>query len=519
MGNESSSLNGTTNKSMDVLQKQILENQLEIQRIQINNLQSNNSNNNNSSSNNSNNSNSSLNLAAIFSNPQLQLEIGKNPQKKIALLENILNNHSSSLSQQHRVKINQMLLETKREFQQKQEYQQLQYHNNSNNHNHIENHNQNHNIMRTNIGTQKQNRSKMEIAQSRRQDALTREGLSKNYSSEAEEEEARFKIEEDKRRHIFYEKQRQRRFEYEAKLKQLSVDKVNSLRLFNLNENFTIDELKKAYRKIALRTHPDRPGGNKEKFQLVTTCYFSLMENLKMRSQDKTFDRLRNDSRDYFDEQNKLSQKYRSNGKNPKPLLNKDDKKFNSKMFNKVFEENKLYDPNEEGYEDWLKNADDTPAPKVFSNKFNIDVFNNTFNDYKDTTTSQEIIEYKEPQALVSCNNIQYTDIDQSKKKDYTKSAEKSSELGYSDLKSAYTKTNNLVNPNNVKIKQYRDIDELENDRSNISFQMTPEQLRQQAIQQQQEEEEEYRRQQRIQQRDYMTENHYNDIHAKMIGN
>ena len=48
---------------------------------------------------------------------------------------------------------------------------------------------------------------------------------------------------------------------------------------------------------------------------------------------------------------------------------------------------------------------------------------------------------------------------------------------------------------------------------------MTPEQLRQQAIQQQQEEEEEYRRQQRIQQRDYMTENHYNDIHAKMIGN
>ena len=140
MGNESSSLNGTTNKSMDVLQKQILENQLEIQRIQINNLQSNNSNNNNSSSNNSNNSNSSLNLAAIFSNPQLQQEIGKNPQKKIALLENILNNHSSSLSQQHRVKINQMLLETKREFQQKQEYQQLQYHNNSNNHNHIENH-------------------------------------------------------------------------------------------------------------------------------------------------------------------------------------------------------------------------------------------------------------------------------------------------------------------------------------------------------------------------------------------
>ena len=499
MGNETSSLNGSSNKSMEELQKQILENQLEIQRIQINNLQNNNNNNNNTQ-----NNNNTINLASIFSNQQLQQEIARNPQKKIALLENILKNNSVSLSQQHRVKINQMLLETKREFQQI-EYQK--------------NNNQNNNIMRTNIGTRKQYRSKKEIAQSRRQEALTREALSKNYTSEAEEEEARFKIEEEKRRREFYERQRQRRFEYEAKLNQLKVDKVNSLRLFNLNENFTMDELKKAYRKVALRTHPDRPGGNKEKFQLVTTCYFSLIENLKMRSQDKTFDRLRNDSRDYFEEQNRLSQKYRSSGKNPRPLFNKDDKQFNSKMFNKVFEENKLYDPNEEGYEDWLKNADDTPAPKVFSNKFNIDVFNNTFNNYKDTTTSQEIIEYKEPQALVSCNNIQYTDIDQTKKKDYTKSAETSNELGYSDLKSAYTKTNNLVNPNHVKVKHYRNIDDLEQDRSNISFEMSPEQLRQQAIQKQQEEEEEYRRLQRIQQRDYMTENHYNEMHMKMIGN
>ena len=110
MGNESSSLN-TNNKTMDDLQKQLLENQLEIQRIQINNLQSNNS---NSYNNLNNTSNNSIDLSAIFNNPKLQQEIGKNPQKKIILLENILNNHSSSLSQQHRVKINQMLLETKR---------------------------------------------------------------------------------------------------------------------------------------------------------------------------------------------------------------------------------------------------------------------------------------------------------------------------------------------------------------------------------------------------------------------
>jgi hypothetical protein len=154
----------------------------------------------------------------------------------------------------------------------------------------------------------------------------------------------------------------------------------------------------------------------------------------------------------------------------------------------------------------------------VFSDKFNIDVFNNTFGDSKDTSSSQEIIEYKEPQALVSCNNIQYTDIDQSGKKNYTKASDNSNDLGYSDLKSAYTKTNNLINPNNVNVKQYRNVDELEQDRSNISFEQTPEQIRQNAILKQIEQEEEFQRKQRIQQRDNITETHYKQIHQQMIG-
>ena len=104
------------------------------------------------------------------------------------------------------------------------------------------------------------------------------------------------------------------------------------------------------------------------------------------------------------------------------------------------------------------------------------------------------------------------------KEKNYTKAPETQNELGYSDLKLAYTKTNNKVNPNNVKVKQYKNLDEYEQDRSNISFEMTPEQLRQSAIQKQREEEQERQRQYRIQQRDFMTENHYNSIHQKMIG-
>jgi curved DNA-binding protein CbpA len=496
MGNESSSMNGNNGGGMDELQKQILENQLEIQRIQIQNLQ-------NQSSDQA--SNQPFNLARIFNNPQVQQQIANNPQKKLELLHKVLQNYNSQLSSEQTIKINQIIQETKQEI-----------HNTHNTHS-IQPQPQ---FLTTNVGTRNQNRTQTEIAQSRRQTSMNVEQLSKNFTSEDDEEEARYRLEEQRRRDAFYEQQRQRKFEYEAKLKQLDSDKINSLRLFQLNENYSLDELKNAYRKLALRTHPDRPNGNKEKFQVVTTCYFSLIEKLKMRQKEASFDRMRHDSRDYFKEQNQVSQKYTSKKSNAdNPLFNKNDKQFNSKMFNKIFDENKLYDSNEEGYDDWLKNGDDTPQPKVFSNKFNIDVFNNTFSDSKDTSSSQEIIEYKEPQALVSCNNIQYTDIDQSGKKNFTKSSDNNNDLGYSDLKSAYTKTNNLINPNNVNIKQYRNIDELEQDRSNISFEQTPEQIRQNAILQQIEQEEEFQRKQRIQQRDNITESHYNQIHQRMIGN
>ncbi len=488
MGNESSIPDNkdNSNQMMEQLQKQILENQLEIQRMQINNLQ------------NQQNYNQSP-LNAIFSNPKLQQQIAKNPKKKLQLLQNILENYDSSISQIQKHKILQMIEETKR---------QLSY-NTSNGISSDQ-------FLHTNIGTQKQHRTKEEIALSRRQNQNNLETLSKNYLTDEEMEEARFKLEEDKRRQAFYERQRQRRLEYETKLKQLKNDNVNSLRLFQLKSNFTMEELKKSYKNIALKTHPDRPNGSKEKFQLVTKCYFALLEDIKKRQKEQQFDRMRDNSRDYFDERAKLTKKYQAKKSR---IINPKDKNFNVKLFNKIFDDNKLYDPNDEGYEDWFKNdADEQPPPKVFSNKFNIDVFNSTFNDYKDSSSSTEIMEYKEPQAIVSCNQISHTDIDSRVVSDYSKAPEAANNLGYSDLKAAYTKNNNLINTNNVKIKQYRNVDDYEKDRSNISFTMTPEQLREQAIQQQIEQQREEERLQRIQERDSMTENHYNNLHQRMLG-
>ena len=318
--------------------------------------------------------------------------------------------------------------------------------------------------------------------------------------------------EEAEKRKIYYQQQQQRKREYEAHLQKLKQDNINTLKLFQLQPQYTMDELKRSYRKLAIKTHPDRQGGSKEKFQVVTKCYFSLIEDLKKREQEKGFDRLRDDSRNYWGEQNEISNDFKNN--NPKYDKNK---QFNVNKFNETFNQNKLYDETDEGYEDWLQHGE-TETPQVFSHKFNINNFNNTFDNWKDESQTTDIIEYQEPEAIVSCNKMNYSDIDKSGKKNYTRVSEKSNDLTYTDLKSAYTKSN-LINTKNVKVKSYKDINEYENERSNISYTLTPEQLRQQAIRKQQEEMEEENRVRRIQLKDNISERHYNKVHQMMLSN
>ena len=163
-----------------------------------------------------------------------------------------------------------------------------------------------------------------------------------------------------------------------------------------------------------------------------------------------------------------------------------------------------------------VKNADDTPAPKVFSNKFNIDVFNNTFNDYKDTTTSQEIIEYKEPEALMS-NNLGYSDLGGDKLGDYSNSANAS--MQYTDYKKAHVTDNTLIDPSKVKYKEFKNVNDLKMARSRVRHTMTPEETRQQEMKQISEKRHEQLRQTRLKDYDYKVETQFNKINHNMLGN
>ncbi len=327
-----------------------------------------------------------------------------------------------------------------------------------------------------------------------------------------------YTIQKNKQKSKFIEEQQRRKLEYQKKLQELNQENINAIKLFQLNEGYTYNDLKKSYKRLAIQTHPDRPKGSNEKFQIVTKCYFKLLEKLKTEETQPDFNQLKNNSRDYWSERSQMDQQFSAGGASNNQSKIGSSSRFDVKQFNKIFEENKLYDPNEEGYEEWLKDDSNETPPQVFSDKFNLNVFNNTFDNWKDTSHSQEIIEYKEPEALVSCNKMNYTDIDNSKPGNYTKVQEKNNDLTYCDLKNAYSKNSNLVNVSKIKIKTYRNIDDYEHERNNISYEMTPQQIRDAKLKEEREHYLEQQRLQRINQNDNLHQQHYNNLHQRMIG-
>lgn len=363
--------------------------------------------------------------------------------------------------------------------------------------------NQNNHYSTFNIGT---NSQVVNDRQLQRQDQLDTIGkITKHYKNDEERELIEFEIEEKKRKQQFLDQQRKRRMEYQNKIQELDRENINSLKLFGLNENYTLGQLKNSYKKLAIKTHPDRPDGSNEKFQLVTKCYMSLLEKYKLRESDKTYHNLREESKKYIQEQK---------GKNT--VIDKEN--FNLKLFNKLYEENKLWDPNDNGYDDWLKDEKkDVEETPLFGKKFNLNIFNSTFENNKNKNNN-EIIEYKDPQSMIS-TNIGFTDIDNSNEiKDFTKPVDGHGNIGYTDLKTAYTNRGALIDPNSVEYKTYNSIDELKRDRSKISYTMTPEQIREVEIQKLKDRENEEFRQQRIRERDLMISQNYSKVHQSMLG-
>ena len=282
-----------------------------------------------------------------------------------------------------------------------------------------------------------------------------------------------------------------------------------ALKLFKFTGKFTKNELKEKYHILALATHPDKNAGDSTKFNIVQECYKILIEHLIKMDSDKQHHELKtnykNDTREYV--------------KETKSVGKLDSKNFNNALFNKLYEEHKLNDAHSKGYGDWLKMNDNNATPDL-GEKISPAKFNEIFNNYKlKNTANNQIQIYNEPKELISCG-IGFADLaaDINEIDDFSKAAESRSGIGYMDLKSAYSEKNNFINPDNVKYKTYKNVEEYERDRSSITYTMTVEQMEEMERRNAQEEYNEILRRRKIEERDNAIFQHYIKTHTQMLG-
>jgi curved DNA-binding protein CbpA len=296
--------------------------------------------------------------------------------------------------------------------------------------------------------------------------------------------------------------------------------------MLNVPKNFTIDQLKEQYKKIALKVHPDK-GGSSELFLLVTKAFKMLVAEYNRRVSDKQYNELKTDFSKFMEQQlgiNTQSDKPKTSKQRAshshshaqgKSRFDKDN--FDIDKFNSLFDENKLDDVTDKGYKEWMETQKVPEQKKLKS--FNLDNFNRQFD--KSATIDNKnkyIMQYKEPEALVCAKKIAFTELGKDSIDDFSGDNMTKKQINYMDYRVAHT-TSKIVDPRLAKqIKQYKNIDELEKNRSSISFQMDEQTMKEYMQKQKLEEMREHQRLSNLTKRDEQISDHYQRMNMLLLG-
>jgi curved DNA-binding protein CbpA len=285
-------------------------------------------------------------------------------------------------------------------------------------------------------------------------------------------------------------------------LKNINMENIDPYEVFSISKNFTWNELKETYRKLAINTHPDKPGGNKDVFNIITYCFEKLALEYKKRESDLSHNELKKQSMDYFD---KIV-----NDKMPHPSIvninrdGGDNAELFSQKFNRNFEKCKVYDDEIEfGYgnnmEESSKIREDIKIEKVI-NKKKID--NKSFNDIFNSRVpiNKQLVKYKEPEPLLLAKSLQFTELGSKRPDDYSSSSvKKTNSLSYSDYMKAH-EGGRLVDTSIIKnMKEFKSVEEYEVYRDNkAKTELSAKELKRQEIKKLREEKEEQMRLERL---------------------
>ncbi len=258
-----------------------------------------------------------------------------------------------------------------------------------------------------------------------------------------------FEREEERRAREYQEKATQRRKEFMRQIATMG-DGGKALGILGLRPDYTDEQLRAAYKKRAIASHPDKPGGSERAFDQVTKAMVYLKEELKRRrSAAAGHHDLRQAARTASTYDTPADNEGSGEQRVAFGLLNP--KKFNVDMFNQIFEATKIVEEDEEGYEDWFRAEGEDPEEEapVFSGKFNRDIFNKMFEDHTSkkrdarSQSASTALAFRPPEELQLTDRIGHSELGGGRPKEFT-AAFGTGGMQYTDLRAAFTEHNTL---------------------------------------------------------------------------
>jgi curved DNA-binding protein CbpA len=289
---------------------------------------------------------------------------------------------------------------------------------------------------------------------------------------------------------------------------------IDPYKMLGLKQDFEIEDLRSNFKKLVLKVHPDKnPNGSDEAFKIVAHCYKILLKEHKRKEKEKQYNELKNGFKDYKKTQEDVKLY------NTEMKMNYDSQEKFGKHFNETFDKFRVKNAYDDGYANAMEAHNDIRAEINIDNKmgkYNRDKFNDEF-DKSTVIPEKKIIKYEVPEALVSCKVLGYSELGVSNINDFSGENETLKKLNYTDYMKAYS-TSRLVDPRSVSDrKEYRNIEDVEKDRSKVSFVMNDEDLEKNAKLERLNSQKEKRRLEHIAYEEKLYSDQFNHVNKAML--
>jgi curved DNA-binding protein CbpA len=289
---------------------------------------------------------------------------------------------------------------------------------------------------------------------------------------------------------------------------------MDPYKILELPKTYTLEQLRSNYKRIALKTHPDRSHLKSDYlFKLVTAAYKFLLQELETREADKPFYELKSGSRSSAKEQQTRGDTGGTAG------IVGTGSGFNVKRFNKLFDEHRLEETDDVGYGDWMAKSKSEREELAIRNQvgtYDSNRFNTVF-EAQSSNPERKVVVYREPEPLSASKNLGFSELGLAKTDDFSGANLTNKSLNYTDYKVAHT-TSRLVETGTKQRKDYKNVKDLELERDAVSYKMTEKEMRDAAKRKAREEHLELKRLESVKHKDARIAQQYELVNRLLLG-